>query len=189
MEKERERLVLENQGLIEKVMRCNCVPREFWDDVRQEAEIGLIHAARSYNPRKGVRFSTYAWVCIRNQVVRAVTLKSLRGYGMASLNRHAFAPTEFLDEFFPSDVGVEQTLGTIFDSEFEEQDFLNRALRILPSRMEKVIRMRYGLEPYKASMSCAEVGERLRISPGSVSYLAKKAIRMMRDYAERTIID
>lgn len=39
------------------------------DDLIQEGYIGLLKAERSYNPAKGVKFSTYATMCIRNAML------------------------------------------------------------------------------------------------------------------------
>lgn len=36
------------------------------DDLIQEGYIGLLTAERSYDPSKGIKFSTYATLCIRN---------------------------------------------------------------------------------------------------------------------------
>lgn len=38
------------------------------DDLNQEGLFGLLSAVSSFNPEKGVKFSTYAEVCIRNRM-------------------------------------------------------------------------------------------------------------------------
>ena len=39
------------------------------DDLIQEGYIGLLKAEKSYDPNKGVKFSTYATMCIRNAML------------------------------------------------------------------------------------------------------------------------
>lgn len=39
------------------------------DDLIQEGYIGLLKAQKNYNPDKGIKFSTYATMCIRNEML------------------------------------------------------------------------------------------------------------------------
>ena len=48
------------------------------DDLMQEACLGLIRAARQYNPDRGVRFSTYAFRCCWRACVDAVRSRQPR---------------------------------------------------------------------------------------------------------------
>lgn len=40
-----------------------------WDDFHSEALLGLLRAAKTYRPDKGVKFATYAYVVITNQLL------------------------------------------------------------------------------------------------------------------------
>jgi RNA polymerase nonessential primary-like sigma factor len=42
------------------------------EDLVQEGILGLITAARKFDPTRGVRFSTYAWYWIRQGIFRAI---------------------------------------------------------------------------------------------------------------------
>ena len=46
------------------------------EDLVQEGNVGLIHAARKFNPTMGTRFSTYATWWIRQAVMRAIANKA-----------------------------------------------------------------------------------------------------------------
>jgi len=50
------------------------------EDLYQLGCLGLLNAIDTYNPDKGVQFSTYAWVIIRNRIVNAVK-KEYRHHG------------------------------------------------------------------------------------------------------------
>lgn len=43
-----------------------------YDDLVSEGMVGLINAAKSWDDTKGVKFSTFAYSCIRNEMVDAV---------------------------------------------------------------------------------------------------------------------
>ena len=67
---ERNKLVLENIGLVHKVASTLTVKMGYEDKV-QEGTIGLIKAIEMYNPKKCRQFSTYATVCIKSHIIRA----------------------------------------------------------------------------------------------------------------------
>ena len=52
------------------------------DDLYQEGMISLLKAIEAFNPRKGVKFSTFAEVCIVNRM-RTVSKKSVRDFSYA----------------------------------------------------------------------------------------------------------
>ena len=66
-----ERLYLQNIGLIEKVIRRYSGIEER-EDLRQEAFIGMVKAARLWDPEKGANFSTYYLYWIKQTVQRYI---------------------------------------------------------------------------------------------------------------------
>ena len=52
-----------------KNYRLNTLERE---DLIQEGMIGLFQAIQSYDPQKGVKFSTYSGTCIRNRILNSL---------------------------------------------------------------------------------------------------------------------
>jgi len=44
-----------------------------FEDLAQEGTLGLIRAAEKWDPSRGFRFATFAWIAIRNAVVSALT--------------------------------------------------------------------------------------------------------------------
>ena len=51
-------------------LQSKAIPHYYFelDDIYQEGCIGLIKAARSFKPEKGIKFSTYAARCIQNEI-------------------------------------------------------------------------------------------------------------------------
>lgn len=82
---ERDRIFEENMGLIDKVLstvQCRLSFTGMYDreDLYQLGCLGLLRAIDTYDPDKGVQFSTYAWVIIKNKILKAVE-KEYRHHG------------------------------------------------------------------------------------------------------------
>lgn len=60
---EQRKVAEDNYGLIYAALKKYCIPREYEDFYGVMAE-GLCNAVRTYNPNRGVKFSTYAMKCM-----------------------------------------------------------------------------------------------------------------------------
>ena len=71
MDKERERLVTDNQGLVIFCLRKYNIFRDSleYEELVSEGTIGLVKAAINYDPTRGYKFNTYAYYCIRNEII------------------------------------------------------------------------------------------------------------------------
>jgi RNA polymerase sigma factor (sigma-70 family) len=65
-------MLRENKKLIFAVMRAQVYGAADLDDLVQEGWIGLWRAIKSYDPTRGARFSTFAWLVIRQRIWKAV---------------------------------------------------------------------------------------------------------------------
>lgn len=65
----RQRLILENSGLVGILIKAFKRSYNTYDDLYQEGMIGLIKAVDSYNLDCGTPFSSYARRCIRNNLI------------------------------------------------------------------------------------------------------------------------
>jgi RNA polymerase sigma-B factor len=63
-----ERLVRDNQGLIHHLLKRFRYADEPYEDLVQVANVGLVKAARSFDPARGARFSTYAALVIEGEL-------------------------------------------------------------------------------------------------------------------------
>ena len=66
----------ENKNLIFAVVRVQVYGEMELDDLVQESWVGLWRAIKCYDPQRGVRFSTFAWLVIRQRIWRAVARAS-----------------------------------------------------------------------------------------------------------------
>ena len=69
---DRESLVLDNQRLVyhmfDKLSK-NQITITHKEDIISEGMVGLVKAANKFDPDKGVKFSTFAGSCIRNEML------------------------------------------------------------------------------------------------------------------------
>lgn len=69
---DQEQLVLENMPLarltVYRMVNKGIVPRKLTEDAVQEAMIGLMQAARAYDPARGLKFSTLAVKCCQTRI-------------------------------------------------------------------------------------------------------------------------
>ena len=65
------------------------------DDLIQEGTIGLLKAIRTFNPEKGVSFSSYAEVCIRSKLLDAISFRKYTGF--LSLDEPDLSDSSFSD--------------------------------------------------------------------------------------------
>ena len=79
---EQQKLVEENMGLVGKVITdrvrgINAIGIFTYDDIYQIGCLGLINASLRYAPGKA-KFSTYAYMCIRNEIYSALDYATVR---------------------------------------------------------------------------------------------------------------
>ena len=210
--------------LIAKTYRGRGLPLS---DLINEGNIGLIKAAKRFNPDKGVKFISYAvwWIretmsqSLREQV-RTIRLPANKERYLAKVERAFFklfqeserSPTadEIAEEVNSSAEEVENILeisgGCLsLNTTFSENGYslgdmvsgtdyqslsrkvlienqranIEQLISVLPSREEKVIRFRYGLEGSEP-MTLEEIGNRLGLTRERVRQIEEKAIEHLR---------
>ncbi len=151
------------------------------DDFISIGSIGLIKAVSTFDATKNNSLATYAARCIENEI-----RMSLR-YDKKLQNETS------LDEKVSTDkdgnsLTVADILGSdadmvenIVDSKIEQEKLKNIISKILTSKEQKIIELRYGML-YGYCMPQREVAELLGISRSYVSRIEKKAIEKLQKY-------
>ena len=67
-QKEREKMILENQALVYYFVKKINPRRDIFEDFVSVGTIGLIKAVETYDQEKEIRFATYASRCIKNEI-------------------------------------------------------------------------------------------------------------------------
>lgn len=154
------------------------------DEVFNAGFLGLLHAAKWWEPSKGAKFSTYAMECIKGQILswrdREYRFRlrrwKVRGGGTRTRFVHLFSelgPAFVLgyDDVFAGE-GDSSTDGSL---DRDANGFSAEArswLAVLKPRERRVIELRFG---YLES-TFAEIGKELEISKTRVMHIQAKAI-------------
>ena len=91
-----EALVSEYSRLVRACARPYFLAGGDGEDLIQEGMLGLLSAVRTFDPEKGVKFSTYAEFCVRRRIYSAI--RSASGYKHTPLNSYISLESPQLDE-------------------------------------------------------------------------------------------
>jgi len=129
------------------------------EDLIQEGMLGLLSAIRTFDPAKGVKFSTYAESCVRRRIFSAI--RSASGYKHTPLNSYISLESPQLDESTQSAYFLRDPEDFVIarESAHEVEKLLYGAL----SRFESGV-----LELYLEGMSYKDMAARLGKSNKSV---------------------
>jgi len=129
-------LMARHDGLVQAVVRRQVLGDLPFSEALQAGRIGLWRAILGFDPWRGLAFSTYAFVCIKHQIWRAVKADS-RFYSERVVRVGLRELTACADD----PVGKPEMVweqGAIYQA-------LHDLIRRLPRRLRYVIRARYGL--------------------------------------------
>ena len=157
------------------------------DDLAQLARMGIAEAARRFDPARGCKFSTYAWIWARAEVTNA--RPSLRG-GPIQAPRRPALPIPSVASFDdgadragapePDDDGA--ACPVVAASRAEDAARVRSALgRLRNPRDARVLRMRFGLDG-EGPLNLRQIGERLGgISVERVRQIEARALSKLRE--------
>jgi RNA polymerase sporulation-specific sigma factor len=177
-EQDVERMVEENTGLVAALVgrTLRLFPRlpAVYDreDLYNIGLTGLWRAAQTYDPSRGVAFSTYAYRCIEYAIAGALKRESDRHLDCISLNVLIGADEDSSLEEMVADPGVD--LAAIALNRCE-RDLLERAMELLPAQQANVLR-----SIYFEGESVPNVAERMGISQQAVQNLHTRALKAMK---------
>ena len=178
MVEEREKLILQNRGLLYRVAnRFDVSPSEY-EDLISVGTIGLIKATNTFDESRNVKFSTYASACICNEMRKYFSVKKMYAKDI-SLDE----PISVFEE------GSETTLGdkipspdSEFEEKFEKRESFLRVMSIILNMLgtkEKLI-MLYRMSGVNQKV----IREALKISRSYAAKLAKKVVKKIKGYLE-----
>lgn len=157
-------LLREHAGLVHRVVQQQGMGGLDYADLIQEGDIGLWHAIQHYDRKRGTTFSTYAWVVIRHQVWEA------RFYA------------DRVEDDKDEEVEAWLELADELEEEWWRQHVRQALLEVvgrLPTRLERLIRLAYGLDG-QGWYSLAAVGRAWGISRERVRQLHNNALTLLR---------
>lgn len=115
MNEEQQKLVLDNQKLVYHVMKQLRLYHKL-EDYFDVGIIGLCKAAKTFKPENGSKFSTYACICIRNNILMEIRNEKRQ------CDAYAISFSSIISTSKDRDLTLEDTL-----SDYElENDILNK---------------------------------------------------------------
>ena len=154
----------ENKSLIFAVVRVQVYGETDLDDLVQEGWIGLWRAIKCYDPERGVRFSTFAWLVIRNRIWTAVARAS-------RLERWQESGGPYTDA-----TGVQLNIGWE-DTQIHEA--LEEGMVELSERERWVLSLRYGWDGCPPQ-TFAEISETLGLTRQRMHQIHNEALLLLR---------
>lgn len=168
-----EKLIIDNEKLVYHVIKqlhLYSQIEEYWDI----GVIGLCKAAKTFNKSNGSKFSTYAYICIKNSILMSIRdHKRQADYYAISIetpiNYDKNGHEQKLEDIIP-DYSLEDD---IYDN--ENKTMLKNAIEKLNGKDKEIIDLYF----YK-NMKQREISKLLNTSQANVSRLIRKAINNLK---------
>ena len=174
MNEEQQKIVLENLRLVTLVIKKLNVNYDF-NDLTSIGLIGLCKGAKSFDPSKGYKASTYLTRCIQNEIF----------YHFRNIRK----PTNnaiSIDTSIADNLTIEDTIADDVDIEEDmiKKDQLNivkMAIQSLSEKEQIVIVHRYEIGGVK-KLTQEQLAKKLNTSQANVSRLRSRAIKKIKKY-------
>lgn len=179
-----EALILENTNLIYFILGKLHLydKREEYYDVGM---MGLIKAAKGFDPNKGYVFNTYASHCIKSEVLSYIrnqnSSKRKSNYNTISLNKIIYDNGEesiTLEDTLKSDNNIEEEI-----LKKEELENLHIALSKLKERELHIIESSFGLNGVE-ELTQQELGRKYNVSQAQIARIKRSSIRKLKKLLE-----
>ena len=157
-----ESLLRENKGLIRLMVVRQGRGKAEYMDLFQEGKIGLWKAILHYDSGRGVRFSSYACVAIRNAVWQAVE-GSQKAEGWLESRRAGDSLEALIERWYQEQV----------------REAVGEELEELPERLRAVIELHYGLNG-EEQQNFAKIGREWGLSRERIRQLHNEALALLR---------
>lgn len=177
-EQDVERMVRENTGLVGRLVSRTLrlfprlPPAYDREDLQSLGYLGLLRAAQTFDPGRGVAFSTYAYRCIETTITGALKREADRQIDCISLSLLINEEGDNALEDQIPDKGIDAASEAL---NVCERELFEKALRGLSDREAGLIRA-----VYFDGDSVAQVAERWGLNAQAVQNLHVKALRALR---------
>lgn len=173
----RDELIAHNLRLVAHIIKKYYAGASDQEDLISIGTIGLIKAVNTFDPKKGIRLSSYAARCIENEIL--MSFRSAKKSAQdVSINEPIESGKDGSALTLVDVLADDSNLSEELDRKVKLQE-LYTLLKKLPAREEEILRLRYGLGGRRPQTQ-REVAEKLGISRSYVSRIEKKALEAMR---------
>lgn len=158
-------------------------------DLVSIGNIGLINAVNTYDPSKGIKFSTYASRCVENEILMFLKKRNRKSEtNVDSLEEVCFQGKD------GSKLKLEDKLsdGSDFTMDYENSqinEIIRQLVEGLPEKDRKIIKLHFGFYDGKV-YSQRQIAKKMHISQSLVSKIVSKNVEILRKELEtRGIVD
>ena len=174
----REDLILENDALVFFI--CKKIMGDKWDeDIVQTGRVGLVRAANTFDESKNYMFSTYAYKCIKNEILLYLRYKNTKWNESqeCSLNETIYVSSDgdeiALQDVLASDVDLEKSV-----CDNVQFNIMLNCVEQLPDAERNAIKKYYGIGCKRLKQH--EIIKQTGKSQSYTSRLIRRAERMLR---------
>jgi RNA polymerase sporulation-specific sigma factor len=152
-----------------------------FEDLCSVGNIGLVRAAKTFDPTKRITFSTYATKCICNEILRSIRENTRK-------KRTASEGFLYLDQTY-MDGEIEASFHQVISSKDTDiEDIENKMdveylLSVLTDKEKQLLTWYFGLNGVRP-MNHREIARRMGCTSGNVSQLIRKALKYLRTRME-----
>lgn len=179
-ERARQKLILHNLRLVSHIVKKYYATAPDSEDLVSIGIIGLVKAVDTFKIESGTRFSTYATICIRNEILMHFRAQKKKN-GEISINETIDVDRDGNPLTYMDVISTSEDLGEEFDKKTQSERALRLIKHTLDERERQIITMRYGLFGLSKNYTQNEVAEKLNISRSYVSRIEKGALEKLRD--------
>lgn len=152
------------------------------EDLMSLGTIGLIKAIDSFQPEKGIRFSTYAAKCLHNEILMYFRAQKKLSQEI-SLNETIETDKDGNAMTFGDVISTDDTIAEDVDLKIRSEQMRFLINTLLTPRERQILILRYGLNRDN-TMTQREIAEKLGISRSYVSRIEKFAMEKIRHRME-----
>lgn len=176
---EKNKLAEENFNIIHYVAKSFSNTGLGHDELVSIGSVGFVKALNTYTEKKGAKFSTYAVVCVRNEILHFLRKEKKH------VDNTVLSGNTIYTDGEGGVLTIEDTLSNEMNDEAFVEDvillnedikILMNAIRKLPKRDQFIIINRYGIGGRKV-MTQEEIGKTLGMSQANVSKLEQNIIK------------
>lgn len=179
-EKAREKLIVNNKKLVAYISNTYSYANEY-DELYSAGLIGLINGIDSFNPEKGIKLSTYLYICIENQILRYLKENS-RQLPYVSLEEtiHTSKDGEeiYLKEVLAQDSEVEPSI--FVENKMITEEIIEYMKNNLSERAFSILILRFGLFGNRTHTQ-NEIAKLFHVSRQIISKIEIESLNMLRN--------
>lgn len=164
-------LIINNLKLVHFVIRkMNLANDDDYEDYYQVGVIGLIYGAKTYKSDLKITFSTYAYACIKNEILKYISKNKKNNFFLEEKVDYSVIEETVEDENY-------NVMETIISN--EKNNELYELLDCLNGLEKNIIKMSYGIgcREYKQ----IEIAELLNIPQYKISRIKKRALEWLKN--------